>query len=85
MQLIQSAETFFIGSGYNGQVCVNDIFCMPCSLRIIRQETRRTSVGMDCSHRGGPRGFVKVTRGNTLAWKDFSGNNHVRIYTLIAI
>lgn len=31
--------------------------------------------GADVSHRGGRRGFVRVTRRGTLTWPDFEGNN----------
>ncbi len=32
--------------------------------------------GMDASHRGGDRGFVKVTDENTIVFPDYAGNNH---------
>ncbi len=32
--------------------------------------------GMDASHRGGEPGFVTVTKGTTLSWPDYAGNNY---------
>ena len=54
---IQSADTFFIASGYRG-------------------EGDSPTFGMDASHRGGDRGFVRCLDDATLVFPDYAGNNH---------
>jgi ferredoxin-NADP reductase/predicted pyridoxine 5'-phosphate oxidase superfamily flavin-nucleotide-binding protein len=54
---IESADTFFIASGYRG-------------------EGESDTYGMDASHRGGDRGFVRVLDDMTLRFPDYAGNNH---------
>ena len=54
---IESADTFFIATGYRG-------------------EGESTTFGMDASHRGGDRGFVRVLDDRRLQFPDYAGNNH---------
>lgn len=55
-QWIESADTFFIASGYRG-------------------EGDHPAYGMDASHRGGERGFVRMADERTLVFPDYAGNN----------
>jgi len=41
-----------------------------------RGEGENPAYGMDASHRGGDRGFVRVVGGRTLLFPDYAGNNH---------
>ncbi len=54
---IESADTFFIASGYRG-------------------EGESATFGMDASHRGGDRGFVRALDDTRLQFPDYAGNNH---------
>ncbi len=54
---IESADTFFIATGYRG-------------------EGESATFGMDASHRGGDRGFVRVLDDRRLQFPDYAGNNH---------
>jgi hypothetical protein len=54
---IDSADTFFIGTGYRG-------------------EGESATFGMDASHRGGERGFVRALDSTRLRFPDYAGNNH---------
>lgn len=54
---IETADTFFIASGYRG-------------------EGESDTFGMDASHRGGDRGFVRVLDDTRLRFPDYAGNNH---------
>ncbi len=54
---IESADTFFIASGY-------------------RHQGEDATFGMDASHRGGERGFIRVVDEAHLVFPDYAGNNH---------
>ena len=54
---IESADTFFIATGYRG-------------------EGASATFGMDASHRGGDRGFVRTLNDTRLRFPDYAGNNH---------
>ena len=54
---IESADTFFIATGYRG-------------------EGESATFGMDASHRGGDRGFVRALDDTRLQFPDYAGNNH---------
>ncbi len=54
---IETADTFFIASGYRGG-------------------GQSATFGMDASHRGGDRGFVRVLGGARIRFPDYAGNNH---------
>ena len=41
-----------------------------------RAEGESATFGMDASHRGGDRGFVRVASDTRLAFPDYAGNNH---------
>lgn len=58
---IESADTFFIASGYTEDSGAQD---------------RPSSDGMDASHRGGPIGFVSFDEEGRLVFPDYAGNDH---------
>ncbi len=57
---IETADTFFIASGYHGTP----------------EDGDDRAFGMDASHRGGNAGFVKVVDDRRIVFPDYAGNNH---------
>ena len=66
--LIGTADTFFIASGHrpvDGVIAPDPLV-----------EGATATYGMDVSHRGGQRGFVRVLSDHELVFPDYAGNNH---------
>ncbi|KAI1291646.1 hypothetical protein EDD11_008808 [Mortierella claussenii] len=56
------------------QAVIRQADCLFISSRFIDETLADQTSGMDCNHRGGNPGFVRIMNGNRLVFPDYSGN-----------